>query len=178
MAGPGSKGGRPRRGHEQMDQWLLEAKVLNLYDRNYKLREIGAEVGLHFTTVREMLQRINRRGLAEFDREAVRAAKMRQYLRIENQLTPLVINERGEEDFRPDLVATNHLLKVIRAECQLMGADAPNHVEIRMDQERGDAGEVVANSVARFVDLADQLARSGYDSDPEVEVAGRGRGFD
>src|ERR1017187_3464641 len=105
MAGPGSKGGRPARGHEQVEQMNLEAVVLNLRDRNLTYREIAKETGLHFTTVGEMLRRINNRTLADCDRRDVRAQKLRQYARIEQQLWPLVVNESGQEGFVPDLKA-------------------------------------------------------------------------
>ena len=125
MAGPGSKGGRPAQGHEQVEQMHLEATVLNLRDKNFTYRAIARKTGLHFTTVGEMLRRINNRTLADCDRRDVRAQKLRQYARIEQQLWPLVVNEGGHEGFVPDLKALAELRHVMKAVRELMGADAP-----------------------------------------------------
>lgn len=166
MAGPG-KTGPPSRGHGEVEQMLLEAQVLNLHDRNYTQREIAAVVGMDHSSIHYMLKRINNRTLADFDRVTTRGLKLRQIHRIQQSLAPFVINERGVQDFMPDPKMTLALLRAIKAERELMGADAPTRIELSATGEDGEGEEIgmdEAAAVTRFMELADQMAKSGYGS--------------
>lgn len=165
MTAPGEPG-RPKKGHETVEQMMMEAQILNLFDRNYTHREIASVVGLHHTTVGETIRRINRRTLADFDRTTARALKLRQLHRIQESIMPFVVDPHGRTDFMPDPKLTAQLLRAIKAERELMGADAPTRVEISVgeDGEGEQVGAEEAANVQRFMELADRIMTSGYGS--------------
>jgi hypothetical protein len=171
----GTKPGPPSRGHEEVEELVLQGQILNLRDRNYTHQEIADSLGLARSTVTRMLKRINERTLAEFDRQSIRALTLRKYLKIEAEILPFVMNVNGLPDFMPNDKMLDKWLKVQLSIRQLMGADAPTRVEISVpdpDATEDSVARKLAEDLGRFQDLADQMIRrqmgSGRVIDAEV----------
>jgi hypothetical protein len=171
MAGAAGKPGPPKRGHETVEQMFLEAQVLNLYDRNFTLREIADEVGMAPSSVGVMLKRINNRTLADFDRVTARALTLRKYLRVEQELWPFVVNTEGNPTFRPDEKMVDRWLKLQKGVRELMGADAPTRIEVTPPEHGVEHdGDKLARDLARYMELADKIAAGGIGSGRVVDA--------
>jgi hypothetical protein len=87
-----------------------------------------------------------------------------------------VVNESGQEGFVPDLKALAELRLIMKAERELMGADAPTRIELGGTVENEGGGEEIASDALRFMELADMVARHGYGSGRYVDADEVGEG--
>jgi hypothetical protein len=168
MAGPGKPGPPSRKDDERLEQAIREREVVFLREAGYTYDEIAERTGYaHRRSIQNIMMRWGHQTLTENDVLTQRSLKFMMLERLAHKIEPHV---SIDPSLPPDPKMVDALLKVIKAQRDLMGLDVPSKIEFNIAPESGEVGDDVAADYQRFAELADLIGGTGYGSGRVIDA--------
>lgn len=155
------RGGRPRRGKEQLEYQRVKRSIVELLDLEVPDREIAARIGLSPNGFYSLKKRI----FAEIVTQDIKVnVAARQYMRIERQMMQLIqyMDTMWAAGTPPDATYITAFTNLNRRLADLVGANAAMEFNVNTDPEEKsetrDHEYRMAQQLNRFYELQDRLS--------------------